>query len=101
MSETKNSAQIRVFSVVARIPEGRVASYGQIARLAGMPSHARLVGRILSQLPGNTRLPWHRVVNGQGRITNPRALRQQGRLEDEGIVVINGRISLHHYGWEP
>ena len=100
MAETQKSAESRVFTIVASIPEGKVASYGQIARLAGMPSHARLVGRILSKLPPGTRLPWHRVVNSQGKITNPGRDRQQKRLEKEGVTLINGRVNLRHYGWD-
>ena len=100
MTETQEAAKHRVFQVVSQIPRGKVASYGQIARLAEMPSHARLVGRILSQLPANTRLPWHRVVNSQGKITNPGRDRQEKRLADEGVTLINGRVSLKLYGWE-
>ena len=100
MAETQEAAKHRVFQVVSQIPRGKVASYGQIARLAEMPSHARLVGRILSQLPANTRLPWHRVVNSQGKITNPGRSRQEQRLADEGVTLINGKVSLKHYGWE-
>ena len=90
-----------MFLIVSRIPRGKVASYGQVARLAGMPSHARLVGRILSNLPAGSALPWHRVVNSQGRITSPGAVRQQKRLASEGVTLINGRISLKQYGWNP
>ncbi|MBO6554951.1 MAG: methylated-DNA--[protein]-cysteine S-methyltransferase [Pseudomonadales bacterium] len=100
MAETQEAAKHRVFQVVSQIPHGKVASYGQIARLAEMPSHARLVGRILSQLPLNTQLPWHRVVNAQGEITNPGRTRQAKRLTDEGVTLINGRVSLKLYGWE-
>ena len=98
--ESRKSAEHRVFAVVNMIPRGLVATYGQVAALAGMPSHSRLVGRILSGLPADTTLPWHRVVNSQGRITNPGRQRQQARLEDEGVTLINGRISLRHYRWE-
>ena len=101
MSESEKAAKNRVFTIVSSIPRGQVASYGQIARLAGMPSHARLVGRILSKLPAGTKLPWHRVVNSQGKITNPGRDRQQKRLEKEGVTLINGKVNLRHYGWEP
>lgn len=101
MAETQKSAQNRVFTIVASIPKGKVASYGQIAALAGMPSHSRLVGRILSRLPDDTKLPWHRVVNSAGKITNPNRARQQERLAKEGVTPINGRVSLPHYGWQP
>ena len=101
MVETRKTAERRVFTIIANIPEGRVASYGQIARIAGIPNHARLVGKIMSQLPPNTSLPWHRVVSSRGRINHPAANRQQKRLEGEGIKLANGRISLRLYGWEP
>lgn len=101
MKETAVNGQDRIWQVVNQIPRGKVATYGQIAQLAGMPSHARLVGRVLSQLPQGTKLPWHRVLNSQGRITNPAADRQKTRLEEEGVTLINGRVSLKIYGWIP
>ena len=100
MTETRKKAQDRVWQIVHGIPQGKVTTYGQVARLAGMPGHSRLVGRILAQLPADTSLPWHRVVNSQGRITNPGRKRQQKRLEDEGITLINGRVNLKVYGWD-
>ena len=101
MVETQKTAERLVFTIIANIPEGRVASYGQIARIAGMPSHARLVGQILSRLPANTSLPWQRVVGSEGRINHPAANHQQKRLEYEGITLTNGQISLKRYGWKP
>lgn len=100
MTESLKSAQEKVWQIVHQIPRGQVASYGQIARLAGMPSHARLVGRILSRLPPNSKLPWFRVVNSAGQITNPNRQRQQMYLEKEGVTLLNGRVSLRLYGWE-
>jgi methylated-DNA-protein-cysteine methyltransferase-like protein len=90
----------RVWQVVAAIPRGRVATYGQIADLAGMPNHARLVGRVLGSLPNGTRLPWHRVVNAGLRISlrgDDRAmLEQRRRLEREGISFVGARIARDH-----
>ena len=83
-----------------QIPKDKVATYGQIASLAGIPRLSRLIARILSGLPYNTRLPWHRVINSQGRITNPAKERQQSRLEKEGVTLINDRVILKVYGWE-
>ena len=100
MPESINNAQEKVWQIVSAIPRGKVATYGQIAALAGMPAHSRLVGRILGKLPPGTRLPWHRVINSQGRITNPNRSRQQSRLEKEGITLVGGRVSLKHYGWD-
>ncbi len=100
MSETQTAVEQRIWQIVSQIPSGRVTSYGKIARIAGIPSHARLVGRVLSQLPADTGLPWHRVVNAAGKITNPAQDRQRERLAAEGIPLINGRVSLKHYGWD-
>ncbi len=94
----------RVWQVVARIPRGRVCSYGQVAELAGLPRRARLVGRILSRLPQGSRLPWHRVVNARGELSLPAdsegARLQRRRLEDEGICFLRGRIALSRFRWD-
>ena len=100
MAESRHNTQERVWHIVYQIPKGQVATYGQIARMAGIPQHSRLIGRILSGLPPSTRLPWHRVINSQGKITNPAKGRQQARLEKEGVTLINGRVSLKAYGWD-
>ena len=101
MAENRKSSQERVWQIVKAIPPGQVATYGQVARLAGMPSHARLVGNILGRLPPGTALPWHRVVNGQGKVTNPNRAEQHQRLQAEGITPVQGRVNLNHYGWRP
>ena len=93
-----------ILTVVANIPYGKVASYGQIAALAGLPKHARLVGRILSQMDSDSDIPWHRVINSQGRISLSRLddhgfNEQQARLLAEGIVFKNGRINFKQFGW--
>jgi methylated-DNA-protein-cysteine methyltransferase-like protein len=94
----------RIWQVVARIPCGRVCSYGQVAELAGLVRRARLVGRILSRLPEGSRLPWHRVVNARGELSLPAesegARLQRSRLESEGICFLRGRISLAQYRWD-
>ena len=93
----------RIWQVVALIPTGRVASYGQIAALAGMPRHARLVGRTLGKLPERTRLPWHRVVNAGLKISQRQGsaghLEQRRRLEAEGIEFVGERIPAS-FRWE-
>ncbi len=84
----------RIWQVVAMIPNGRVASYGQVAKLAGMPSHARLVGRTLSNLPKRSKLPWHRVVNAQLQISNPHNPDLQAkRLRREGVEFVGARVA--------
>ncbi|MFT7688335.1 MAG: methylated-DNA-protein-cysteine methyltransferase-like protein [Candidatus Azotimanducaceae bacterium] len=90
----------QVWQIVYAIPSGQVATYGQIARLAGMPQQSRLVGRILSRLPADTKLPWHRVINGQGKISNPNPERQKAKLAAEGVDTLKGRISLKLYQWK-
>jgi methylated-DNA-protein-cysteine methyltransferase-like protein len=95
----------RIFAVVRKIPHGRVTTYGTVARLAGLGAHARLVGYALSALPTGTSVPWHRVINAQGRLSLERSasgsgLTQRVRLVREGVVVdAGGRISLDRFGW--
>ena len=96
--------QERIWQIVHQIPTGRVASYGQIASLAGLPGRARLVGHTLKNLPHSSSLPWHRVCNAQGQLSLPADSRnyreQKRRLETEGIVFIRGKIDLQRYGWD-
>lgn len=95
-----------VYRVVRRIPAGRVATYGQVAALAGMPGAARQVGWALSALRPEDDVPWHRVINAQGEIS-PRGTResvdlQRAILEFEGIELNRrGRVDLGRYAWEP
>jgi methylated-DNA-protein-cysteine methyltransferase-like protein len=90
-----------IIQQLASIPIGKVCTYGDLAKLAGYPSHARFVGSVLRKLPKGSKLPWHRVINGQGRISFPENsdpyLLQRSRLEEEGIVFLNGRIKLAIY----
>ncbi len=98
-----------VWAAVKRIPRGKVATYGQIAALAGMPRHARQAGYALSALPANKRIPWHRVINAQGRISlrlkhwdSATDELQRILLEDEGVVFDStGRVDLKRFRWEP
>lgn len=90
----------QVFACVYQVPEGKVATYGDIAKLAGMPSYARQVGKVLSRLPTDSKLPWHRIVNGQGKISLPgdRGDYQRQQLAAEGILLsVNGTIPLKTY----
>lgn len=94
-----------IYDAVRQIPEGNVATYGDIAVLAGLPNHARLVGYALHALPIYTDVPWHRVINAQGKISLGRTdmggeLQQQRLLEDEGVVFLNGRVNLKIYRWQ-
>jgi methylated-DNA-protein-cysteine methyltransferase-like protein len=98
------SSHRRINDVVSRIPRGRVATYGQIARLAGLPRQARLVGYALHALPAGTSVPWQRVVNAQGAISVRSGLDTNQRLllEREGVRFdARGRIPLDSFQWRP
>ena len=95
-----------IYTVVRRIPRGRVATYGQVAELAGLPGRARQAGYALHALPPSTAVPWHRVVNAQGAVSDRAesgdALRQRLLLEREGIRFdARGRLSLRPHRWAP
>lgn len=96
--------QEKIWQVIHGIPAGKVMSYGQVAKMADLPGYGRFVGFVLKTLPEGTKLPWFRVVNSQGRLSFPLDSRQyqtqKSRLEAEGIVFINGRLSLKQYGWQ-
>ncbi len=95
-----------IYEVVRKIPRGRVATYGQVAELAGLKGHARQVGYALHNLPEGSNVPWQRVVNAAGRVS-PRAwsgseIQQQILLEEEGVVFDSGgRLDLETYRWKP
>ena len=96
----------RVYQVVRRIPRGKVATYGQIAELAGLPGHARQVGYALNALPPGTVVPWHRVINARGEVSRraiPGAeLSQRLLLEKEGVRFDGrGRVALERVRWRP
>src|SRR5580765_7486779 len=97
----------RIYAVVARIPRGRVATYGQIAALAGFPHAPRVAGYALHALPAGSPIPWHRVIGAGGRLSlaslDPNAaLTQRLRLEREGVSFdARGRVDLARARWEP
>jgi len=95
-----------VYAAVRGIPRGCVATYGQIARLLGVPRGARAVGWALRSLTParERRVPWHRVVGAQGRIALRRGvgpLLQRRRLREEGVTFRNGRVDLSRHGLRP
>jgi len=101
-----NDSYRKIWEQAALIPAGTVASYGQIAKLAGLPRRAaRMVGRALGAAPPELELPWHRVVNAAGRIAlpqdSPGFTRQQALLEAEGIEIVNGRLDMDRHRWDP
>jgi len=95
----------KIYNVVRLIPPGKVATYGQIARLTGMTGQARLVGYALHCLPKNSDIPWHRVVNRLGQISLSQSLNDSGAvqrnlLESEGIYFnLDGSVELQRYQW--
>ncbi len=104
MTDRESGLNQCIWQVVAAIPPGRVATYGQVAEKAGLSRAARRVGYALRGLPTNTRIPWHRVVNSQGRISLPEGSKphatQRDRLAREGVVFsTTGTIDLRHHGW--
>ncbi len=103
---TPHPNYVKIYAIVRRIPAGRVATYGQVARLAGLPGHARQVGYALYHLAGASDVPWHRVINAKGEIS-PRAYSgthrlQRRLLEAEGVAFDDrGRVDLGQAGWSP
>jgi len=96
----------RFYEIIARIPRGTVATYGQISNLAGYPGYARQVGFALHSIPDDLDLPWHRVINSRGMISikavSPFESIQRQMLEAEGISFdSNGRVPLKKYLWNP
>jgi len=95
----------RIYKTVKRIPRGRVATYGQIATLAGLDGHARQVGYALHSLPDGSDVPWHRVINAKGEVS-PRSTSdshelQRMLLEEEGVEFsLDGRVDLKDFRWE-
>jgi len=93
----------RIWAVVRGIPPGRVATYGQVAALAGFASQPRLAGYALHALPDGSAVPWHRVINARGRISLPartgQYALQRSMLEAEGITFAGERIDLRRHGW--
>lgn len=99
-----NQFLLQIFAVIHQIPYGHVSTYGEIARMAGYPGYARHVGKALGNLPEGSTLPWHRVINSQGKISlkGDNLERQRRKLQQENIVVSEtGSIKLRLYRWEP
>jgi methylated-DNA-protein-cysteine methyltransferase-like protein len=104
-----NVNHIKIWQTVQAIPLGKVASYGQIADLAGLPGRARLVGKALGAVLNDgwrgREVPWYRVINSQGKISfapgSEHFERQRGLLQDEQVIVIGARIHLKTFQWQP
>jgi methylated-DNA-protein-cysteine methyltransferase-like protein len=102
----KSPGYARIYAVIRRIPRGRVATYGQIAALAGLRGHARQVGYALHALPQGSAVPWHRVINARGEISRRSQfgdeVRQRMLLEAEDVEFDwRSRVSLKRFGWRP
>ena len=93
-----------VWAVVRDIPEGNVLTYGEVARLSGNPRYARRVAQAMRWAPDAMALPWHRVINAQGKLSFPADsaayATQKARLEEEGVVFLKGRIDLERFGYQ-
>lgn len=101
-SSRRQSLYEAIWEAVRRIPRGRVSSYGRVARAAGVPGRARLVGYALHALESDD-VPWHRVINARGAVSLPeadgQAALQRALLEAEGVVFEDGRVDLDRFGW--
>ena len=95
----------KIWSTICDIPAGCVASYGQIAEIAGIPRGARQVGYALRHLPQDSKVPWYRVIRSSGEIALPRDSNgfneQSKRLIMEGVAILEGRIDMKKYRWQP
>lgn len=93
-----------IYTIIANIPAGFVASYGQVATLAGYPQNSRLVGRLLKQMPDDSVIPWHRVVNSQGKISFPagsdKYQEQRQKLLLEGVSFKNDKVNMRECRWQ-
>lgn len=102
---TANRAYAAIWAVVKKIPRGKVATYGQIAALAGYARQPRLAGYALAHTPASEKIAWHRVINAQGKIAlPPRSVayrKQRILLESEGVIFIAGRVNLKRHRWQP
>ena len=95
----------RIWATICDIPQGSVASYGQIAEIAGIPRGARQVGYALRHLPQGYDVPWHRVITASGKIAfsigSDSFNEQSKRLSMENVAIRNGRIDMKKYRWQP
>ena len=101
----ENPMRRAFYDLIARVPCGKVATYGQIATLSGYPGRARQVGYALAGMPEDWDLPWHRIINAHGKVS-PRTrstfhLLQYELLEGEGVVFSGNRIDLDRFHWRP
>ena len=107
MAPSQPAPYRKIYAVIRRIPRGKVATYGQVAALAGLPGHARQVGTALGCLPDGSDVPWQRVVNARGEVSPRGDLGvaegyQRHLLQEEGVELdVRGRIDLERFLWDP
>lgn len=105
MKKKDQSAYVVIWKTVQRIPKGKVSTYGQIARIAGLGENARLVGYAMHRIPRGFSVPWHRVINAKGMISLPQTngmyQLQKKLLQKEKIFFSNEKIDLKKYEWIP
>lgn len=98
-----NAAWEAIYKTIARIPMGRVTTYGTVAQLAGLPRRARLVGTALKSLPSSHQIPWQRVIGAGGRLAfaegSDAYAKQRRLLAREGVKMSGTRIDMTRYGW--
>lgn len=101
----EHTREQKIWQVVLAIPSGRVASYGQVADMAGLTRQARFVGKALGRLPAGHSVPWFRVIRTNGQIAFPEGSetfeKQRSLLEKEGVEVVHGRVSMRRFRWQP
>lgn len=101
---TEPSKDQKIWQVVLAIPPGKVASYGQVAEMAGLGRQARYIGRALGKLPKGHSVPWYRVIRSNGQIAFPEGseiyCEQVGLLQTEGVEVVNGRVAMRRFRWQ-
>ncbi|KZY92325.1 hypothetical protein A3743_26100, partial [Oleiphilus sp. HI0072] len=101
MATNESECKQAILACLASIPSGQVCSYGKIASLAGHPGKARYVAYILKQLPKDSRIPWHRIINAQGKCSFPigsdKFLEQTSLLETEGVPMPLSSTSMCQY----
>lgn len=105
--DTQNnlSPMAKIWHIVAMIPPGKVSSYGKVADFAGLPGRARYVSKALKSAPEHLSLPWHRVLNSQGKISFEKHSvsfqEQMELLRIEGVTVNCGKVDLSEFEWQP
>jgi methylated-DNA-protein-cysteine methyltransferase-like protein len=98
-NQAMDNFKSQVLFILSEVPKGECIAYGELAKQAGFPRHARKVGHLMKNLPKDTKLPWHRVVNSQRKISfaeNTDAyIRQKTKLEQEGWTIVGNKLTVN------